>query len=530
MPIHQKRVPIFIVATLVAAACGTLAGYMLARALVLWHVENKLDRYAMRIRSEAETSAAESRALLVTLNASSYPYCSDAEIAWIRELIFQSEYLKDGGHMRDGRIDCSATLGHQSQPGAQVKPEFSRRDGTRVYLNLPPLQMEGHTVVSIQFGNAFMVYSPFNLKDLGSTPMHFTVSETDIPSGQTGRLVGELTSAQAWVLTKEGRAREGNTLYATRCSTRYTSCMTAFISIPEALEANRGEFRAYTGLSGLSGALFGFACTLVYLRSRSMEQQLRRAIRRDRLRVVYQPIVKLESGRIVGAEALVRWTDDDDFEIGPDVFVKIAEERGFVGAITKLMVRHVLSECRETLLSRPGFRVNVNIAAADLGDPQFLPMMERALEHAGVKAQSLGIEITEGYTARLQVATDAILHLRQMGHSVYIDDFGTGYSSLAYLHDLSVDGIKIDRAFTKAIGTESVTVSIIPQILAMVAALNLQVTVEGIETAEQADYFAVSELPILAQGWHFGHPVPAAEFQQLLRTEDHGKVEAADTD
>jgi sensor c-di-GMP phosphodiesterase-like protein len=140
-----------------------------------------------------------------------------------------------------------------------------------------------------------------------------------------------------------------------------------------------------------------------------------------------------------------------------------------------------------------------------------------------VKARSLGIEITEGYTARLQVATDAILRLWQMGHSVYIDDFGTGYSSLAYLHDLSVDGIKIDRAFTKAIGTESVTVSIIPQILAMAAALKLQVTVEGIETAEQADYFAASELPILAQGWHFGRPVPAAEFHQLLRTEDQGK-------
>jgi len=523
MPIHQKRVPIFIVATLVAAACGTLAGYMLGRALVLWHIENKLDRYAMRIRSEAETSAAESRALLVTLNASSYPYCSDVEIAWIRKLIFQSEYLKDGGHMRDGRIDCSATLGRQSQPGPQVKPEFTRQDGTRVYLNLPPLLMDGHTVVSIQFGNAFMVYSPYNLKVLEAAPMHFTVSETDISSGQTGRLVGELTSAQAWILTKEGRARERNTLYATRCSTRYTSCMTAFISVPEALEANRGEFRAYTGLSGICGALLGFACTLVYLRSRSTEQQLRRAIRRDRLRVVYQPIVELGSGKIVGAEALVRWTDDDGFEIGPDVFVKVAEERGFVGAITKLMVRHVLTECRETLLGRRGFRVNVNIAAADLGDPQFLPMMDRALEHAGVKARSLGIEITEGYTARLQVATDAILRLRQMGHSVYIDDFGTGYSSLAYLHDLSVDGIKIDRAFTKAIGTESVTVSIIPQILAMAAALKLQVTVEGIETAEQADYFAASELPILAQGWHFGRPVPAAEFHELLRAEDQGK-------
>jgi len=122
------------------------------------------------------------------------------------------------------------------------------------------------------------------------------------------------------------------------------------------------------------------------------------------------------------------------------------------------------------------------------------------------------------------VAKDGILRLRERGHKVHIDDFGTGYSSLAYLHDLSVDGIKIDRAFTRAIGTGSVTVSIIPQILSMAAALNLQVTVEGIETTEQADYFAASEETILAQGWLFGRPVPVAAFQQLLTEEEQKEM------
>ena len=134
MPIRQKRAAIALAATVVAAACGTLAGYLLGRALVLRHAENKLDEYAIRIRTEAETSATKSRALLATLNGSPYPYCSDEEIAWIRKLIFQSEYLKDGGHMRDGRIDCSATLGRQSRIGPQFKPEFLKQDGTRLYL------------------------------------------------------------------------------------------------------------------------------------------------------------------------------------------------------------------------------------------------------------------------------------------------------------------------------------------------------------------------------------------------------------
>jgi sensor c-di-GMP phosphodiesterase-like protein len=230
--------------------------------------------------------------------------------------------------------------------------------------------------------------------------------------------------------------------------------------------------------------------------------------------------VDLATGRIVEAEALVRWTDEYKTAISPDVFVKIAEERGFVGAITRLVVRHVLQDFGGTMRARPAFRVNVNIAAADLADAEFTPMLERHLADAEVSPRNLGIEITESYTARQQVAKDAILRLRQKGHYVHIDDFGTGYSSLAYLHDLSVDAIKIDKAFTKAIGTDAVTVSILPQILTMAETLKLQVVVEGIETQAQADYFAASNQNILAQGWLYGRPVPARVFLQMLDEEE----------
>jgi sensor c-di-GMP phosphodiesterase-like protein len=528
MSIKTKRAAIATIATLAAAMCGALAGSVLGRLLVLRHMDKKLDEFALRIRREGETSAAESRAMLATLNASAYPYCSEAEMAWVRKLIFKAEFLNDAGHMREGRIDCSATLGRQTQPGPQYAPEFSKPDGTHVYLNLAPLQMSGHSIVSIQKGSAFAVYSPFNLKSLESSSMHFTVNEVDAVTGQPGRLVGESPHAPARVLTTEGHAQQDGTIYVTRCSTRYTSCMTAFVPISEAFQANRGELRAYIGLSGLCGGLLGFAWSLLYLRSLTMEQQLRRAIRKGKLRVVYQPIVELASRRIVAAEALARWSDDDNRAVGPDVFVRVAEERGFVGAITKLMVRRVLSECGETLRKPAEFRINVNIAAADLGDAQFLPMLDQALDEAGVKAERLGIEVTESYTARHQVAKEAILHLRNKGHKVHIDDFGTGYSSLAYLHDLSVDGIKIDRAFTKAIGTEAVTVSIIPQILAMASALKLQITAEGIETEEQAGYFAASGQNVLAQGWFFGRPAAAEEFHRLLGEEERKAAARAD--
>lgn len=126
------------------------------------------------------------------------------------------------------------------------------------------------------------------------------------------------------------------------------------------------------------------------------------------------------------------------------------------------------------------------------------------------------------------MAVETIKRLRQRGHSVHIDDFGTGYSSLSYLHSLAVDAIKIDKSFTHAIGTEAVTVSILPQILAIAKTLNLQVVAEGIETVEQADYFARCDQPILGQGWLYGYPVSAEQFGLLLSGKERDAAHDAD--
>jgi sensor c-di-GMP phosphodiesterase-like protein len=184
------------------------------------------------------------------------------------------------------------------------------------------------------------------------------------------------------------------------------------------------------------------------------------------------------------------------------------------------VVRHALRDFAEIIHDNPDFRLSINVAAADLSDPAFLPMLAVALKQAGVPAQNLAIEITESSTARHQMAKEAIRGLRQRGHSVHVDDFGTGYSSLSYLQDLSIDTIKIDRSFTQTIGTQAVTVGILPQILAMAAVLNLGVIVEGVETSQQASYFAGVDSTIQAQGWLFGRPVPVSEFLNLLNS-DH---------
>jgi sensor c-di-GMP phosphodiesterase-like protein len=270
------------------------------------------------------------------------------------------------------------------------------------------------------------------------------------------------------------------------------------------------------GAGEMLGTLIGLGFSLLYRRSRSREQQLRRAIAHDKMEVVYQPIVSLATGRIVGAESLVRWEDEEGNIVGPEVFVKIAEEQGFVGAITKLVVRRALKAFSETLSKYPGFRISVNASAADLGDPTFLPMLDDSLKWSKVQSKSVVIEITETTTANREVAMETIRNLRRRGHSIHIDDFGTGYSSLSYLLYLSVDTIKIDKAFTRVIGTEAVTVAILPQILAMAKSLNLEVIVEGVETEHQENYFSDNDRPMYGQGWLYGKPMSAEAFQLVL--------------
>jgi sensor c-di-GMP phosphodiesterase-like protein len=269
----------------------------------------------------------------------------------------------------------------------------------------------------------------------------------------------------------------------------------------------------------LTGGLAGIACALSFFvaghKRRSQTSQLKRAILMGKLSVAYQPIVELRTHRIAGAEALARWTDDDGDSIRPETIIALAEAEGFVSEITRFVLTRTLDELQSILESDPEFRVSINLAPSDLADPRLLLLLDEKLMEHRIPPASVVFEITERATSDRETAIAAIRRLRQRGHAVLIDDFGTGYSNLAYLSELKVNGIKISRSFIATIGTESVTSSIVPQILAVARALDLEVVVQGIERQEQALYFSESEQDILGQGWFFGMPIPARSLMYL---------------
>jgi sensor c-di-GMP phosphodiesterase-like protein len=493
----------------------SLAGLTIGIGVAFRATEMKVTHYANHLIGYAETFADEINTTLNAVNASPYEFCSDEDIARLRTLVFHGHLVKDIGRVRNGWLYCNSTYGRFQQPILKDKPDIVMRSGRSVWLNHPVLLAPGMRGDITQSGEADFVAANDAFGHLREAPMTYTTTLTNRQADQVMRTAGDplvLTNAEIF---NERELIRNNSFYVARCSARYAPCMIAGISLHDAWILNRHIIGGFAGIGTLAG--FALAGTmLLQPRRRSLATQLRRALRRNLITLVYQPIVEVKTGRIIGAEALARWTDEDGQYVRPDVFVSAAEELGFIGKLTRVVLRLVVTELGEYLRAHPNFRINVNIAAADLADPQFLTMLAKLLEQHGIAATSVNLELTERSTADHPLAISAIRKLRSRGHQFYIDDFGTGYSSLSYLNELSVDAIKIDRVFTDAVGTGSLTAAIVPQILAMAEKLHVKVVVEGVERAEQSTYFADLDQEILAQGWHFGEAIPAPELLTLV--------------
>ena len=222
----------------------------------------------------------------------------------------------------------------------------------------------------------------------------------------------------------------------------------------------------------------------------------------------------------MGAEALLRWTDQTGASISPDVFVRMAEEKGFIDELTAFVVRRALGEMGDLLRRHSQFTLSINIAASDMNGHRLLGLLQKEVQQAKISPGQIALELTERSTADLAVARASIRRLRDAGYKVHIDDFGTGFSSLSYIDQLAVNAIKIDRSFTRAVGTDAVTAPILPQMIAMAESLGLEVIVEGVETEAQKKFLSANKKPLRLQGWAFSKALSAEALNSFLNMND----------
>jgi diguanylate cyclase (GGDEF)-like protein len=249
-----------------------------------------------------------------------------------------------------------------------------------------------------------------------------------------------------------------------------------------------------------------------------LERLIDRAVEQDELRLVYQPIIELASGTIVGVEALIRWQPAGRSLVMPADFIPLAEETGQIVPIGRWVVEEACRQARvwQERLGRPEFGVSVNLSARQFQHPGLVAEVLNAVDRAGIPPSSLTLEITESVLMQHTTSTLATLgQLRASGVRLAIDDFGTGYSSLSYLDRFPVDALKIDRSFIDGFGAGREGPVLVRAIIELGQALDLEIVAEGIERADQLG--PLRDLGCrFGQGYLFARPLEAMGLDGLL--------------
>lgn len=253
-----------------------------------------------------------------------------------------------------------------------------------------------------------------------------------------------------------------------------------------------------------------------------LETDMRRALERNEFRNFYQPIVSLDSGRIVGFEALMRWQHPTRGMIGPEEFIFVAEETGLIRELGWWSLREA---CRQMTnwRARSGsyfdLTISVNLSAKQLLQQHLVAEMKKLLFETGLPAEALKLEITESAVmADPAAAVEMLQQIKSLGVRLAIDDFGTGYSSLSYLHRFPLDTLKIDRSFISGDGENSGSMEIARTIMPMAKNLRLDVVAEGVETLEQVALLKRLQCKY-AQGYFFSRPLAPENVPSLLSEE-----------
>lgn len=298
------------------------------------------------------------------------------------------------------------------------------------------------------------------------------------------------------------------------------------IAVSSAAQGQPTDLLRHADLAMYRAKSNGKACYKVFEPSMSidalerleLETELRRALGREEFRVYYQPEILLESGEIVGMEALVRWQHPKRGLLLPQEFLSIAEESNLILPIGQWVLREACHQFRTWQEQDPSTAplvIGVNLSTREFFQPSLIADI---LRETGVDPQTLQLEITEGAIAynHAQNANNMLRNLKALGVQLAIDDFGMGYSSLSYLKRFPVNVLKIDRSFVRELGKDLKDTKIVAAIIHLARALDLKVIAEGVETAEQVEQLRTMGCDV-AQGYYFSEPLPSEAVWALLQ-------------
>ncbi|ELY5790826.1 EAL domain-containing protein [Cronobacter turicensis] len=484
--------------------------------IVYWQLETRrIDDYSQAVLERSVTLLQQANNLAAReMKMAHYPPCSEADLNSLRTLLWEYQMIKDVGRTGARGIMCSALWGSLAVPQPLTATEnIVSRDGARWLLNLP--LTETIEVSAWWRNNLLVIFSPFvftrfeNDAETAHYSAIITTSKRDrrwFTLGPTQALLSQTdpTSHYAWYfITRE------------RCNAQYDVCVMAGTHPYGLLQARWYTLGLLIALGLAIGLLLCASHALYQRKKASLRARLENALKNGDMRVVYQPIYEIETGRMKGMEALLRWHDNNGEAISPDVFIPLAEKEGMMSKVTEFVTTRAMTEMAE-LLTPYDLTLSINISLADLFSRHYLAFLIQFTQKTGLAANRIMLEITERENATLAHMEAAIALFKQQGFLIALDDFGTGYSTISWLSRLPIDEVKVDKSITEAIGTPTLNKTLLVNLIQMLKAMPQQIVFEGLEQRLQVEYLQDNFPGCYGQGWWFSRPIDSQALRLLL--------------
>ena len=467
----------------------------------------------------AESRIARTIAILDALAERGTDTCRASNIEALRQATFATTPVKELSIVAaDGRVLCSDAGAGAAEPR---KVTSSERLAANSNVRLEVVRIGERPELWVRLrrpgagaanGLAAMIPSELFVARISGRGGPLTTYTRVTTRG--GTLIGEAGTPSA-VAEADGHVS------GTRTSSRYALDLS--ISLPrESVVLSQGDLRALgTVVSGLLAILILALSLLMPKRARANPvAELERALKAGEFIPYYQPIVDIRSGRLRGAEVLIRWKKADGTIVPPAAFIPLAESSGLILDLTRQLMVRVCQEAGTEIGRRPHFKIAFNLTARHFSNEEIVEDVRRIFNKSQIRLSQVVLEVTERQPLENLTETRRVVAaLQGLGVRVAIDDVGTGHSGLSYMLKLGVDIIKIDKMFIDALGTDRNSNTIIETLIDLAQNMRMEIIAEGVESFEQVVH--LRELGVrAAQGYVFAPPLPGAAFLQLVEATD----------
>ena len=441
--------------------------------------------------------------------------CSPDHLALMQHLLLESSYLQGLAFIEGNHLLCSTLPNTRGQIDLGPANHLTVSSGRRwSQVTLP--DAPGELFVINEHDGYAAIITPSLVLDAIGEQADISVTHFRNNNGVIVRTKGEFKPA--WLaqyhLAPLAFFDDGQFVFI-QPSTDNDSSVLAAMPESRVNQMIRDVLLGYLGLGVLLGLMIGVTLYVGVRHQLSFKSQLLRALRRHEFFLLYQPVMDLQTGECLGAEALIRWNQPERGFISPVVFIPAAETHGLIQQVTAQVMEMVAKDSVELIKENPDTHIAINFSAEDLHSEDTEKRLQELIVAAGGTSHNILIEATERGLMVPDKAKEVLVSIRAKGFKVAIDDFGTGNSSLSYLSTYDLDYLKIDKAFVDEIGADRASSPLLFHIIEIARSLGLKMIAEGVETEHQRNVLRDAGVH-MAQGWYFGKPMPIDELGKFI--------------